>query len=48
MNWQTIQSNWSSHIPSLMTLWPTLLEDELLATDGRQDAVVTYIAASKG
>lgn len=48
MQWTTVQENWTAYVPRLMTRWPDLSEDELLATDGQMDAVAAYIATTKG
>lgn len=44
MNWTTVQDNWAAYVPRLMTRWPDLSENDLLATDGQMDAVAAHLA----
>ncbi len=45
MQWTTIETNWTAYVPRLLTRWPDLNEDTLLATDGRMPEVVEHIGA---
>ncbi len=38
MIWKDVQQNWSSHVPQVLTRWPDLDEDDVIATDGSRAA----------
>lgn len=44
MNWTTVSDNWTAYVPRLMTKWPDLDENTLLATDGNKALVTAHLA----
>ncbi|KAA9009159.1 CsbD family protein [Histidinibacterium aquaticum] len=34
MNWSDVETNWEAHVPQILTRWPELEEDDVLATEG--------------
>ncbi len=44
MNWTTVEQNWAAYTPRVLTRWPGLDEDEVLATDGDLDRFAEYLA----
>lgn len=48
MQWNDVAKNWTAFTPRIMTRWPALEENEILAIDGDQDRFLSYLSASKG
>ncbi len=48
MMWTDIAPTWPSHVPSLLTRFPALPEDDALATDGNRDRLATLLADTQG
>ncbi len=48
MQWKDVAQNWTAFTPRIMTRWPTLEENEILAMDGDQERFLNYLSASKG
>lgn len=38
MIWSEVESHWAAFVPQVMTRWPELDEDEVIATDGDRAA----------
>ena len=45
MKWNDVATNWAAFVPRIMTRWPDLDENEVIAIDGNQDAFVAYLAS---
>ncbi|MFQ1702429.1 hypothetical protein ACJ5NV_17730 [Loktanella agnita] len=48
MQWKDVAQNWTAFTPRILTRWPALDEDEVLAIDGDQDGFLTYLSKTKG
>ncbi len=44
MFWSDMPANWPSHVPSLLTRFPKLDEDDVLATDGDREQLAAHLA----
>ena len=45
MKWNDVATNWAAFVPRIMTRWPDLDENEVIAIDGNQDDFVAYLAS---
>ena len=46
MDWTNVQRNWAAYTPRILTRWPDLDEDDVLATDGDLDRFVAYLSSA--
>lgn len=44
MRWNDVQSNWAAFVPTILTQWPELEEDDVLTADGDREAFTRLIA----
>ena len=48
MQWTDVSKNWVAYTPRILTKWPALEENDVLALDGDQDGFINLLATSKG
>ena len=44
MKWNDVSDNWAAFVPRIMTRWPDVNENEVLALDGNQDALYQQVS----
>ena len=48
MQWKDVSSAWVAYTPRILSRWPELDENEVLALEGDQDGFIALLATSKG
>ncbi|QQA44781.1 hypothetical protein [Pelagovum pacificum] len=44
MEWREVSSNWTAFVPSVLTRWPAIEEEEALDVDGDRARLTTLVA----
>lgn len=48
MQWNDVATNWTAHVPRILTRWPDLPENDVLAIDGHQDSFIDLLTRHRG
>lgn len=48
MDWTTLRNKWEAFVPQILTRWPDLPEEDVLALAGDRDGLVTLLSDLAG